>query len=81
MIHRADRLADCLAALRGFGGVAVLPIHPKAGAGAKRVLIQATAGSREPMLVLSGFVLHEADGRFTAAADEILRDGRDLAMA
>jgi tRNA1(Val) A37 N6-methylase TrmN6 len=81
MIHRADRLGDCLAALGGFGGVTVLPIHPKVGTGAKRILIQAIAGSREPVLILSGFVLHEADGRFTAAADEILRDGRDLAMA
>jgi tRNA1(Val) A37 N6-methylase TrmN6 len=80
MIHRADRLGDCLAALRGFGGVTVLPIHPKVGVGAKRILIQANAGSREPMLVLPGFVLHEADGRFTAAADEILREGRDLPM-
>jgi tRNA1(Val) A37 N6-methylase TrmN6 len=81
MIHRADRMADCLAALRGFGGVTVLPIHPKSGAGAKRILIQATAGSGEPMLILSGFVLHEPDGRFTAAADVILRDGRDLPLA
>jgi tRNA1(Val) A37 N6-methylase TrmN6 len=81
MIHRADRLADCLAALRdSFGGVTVLPIHPKAGTGAKRILILATAGSGEPMLMLPGFVLHEADGRFTAAANEILRDGRDLAL-
>jgi tRNA1(Val) A37 N6-methylase TrmN6 len=80
MIHRADRLADCLAALRGFG-VTVLPVHPKVGTGAKRILIQAIAASGEPVLVLPGFVLHEADGRFTAAADEILRDGRDLPMA
>jgi tRNA1(Val) A37 N6-methylase TrmN6 len=80
MIHRADRMGDCLAALRDFGGVTVLPIHPKAGTDAKRILIQATAGSGEPMLVLPGFVLHEPDGRFTAAADEILRDGRDLPL-
>jgi tRNA1(Val) A37 N6-methylase TrmN6 len=81
MIHRADRLGDCLAALREFGGVTVLPIHPKVGVGAKRILIQASAGSHEPILMLPGFVLHEADGRFTAAADEILREGRDLPMA
>ncbi len=80
MIHRADRLGDCLAALRSFGGVTVLPIHPKTGLAAKRILIQAGVDPGEPVLVLPGFVLHEADGRFTAAADEILRDGRDLAL-
>jgi tRNA1(Val) A37 N6-methylase TrmN6 len=81
MIHRADRLADCLAALRGFGGIAVLPIHPKADRAARRILIRARAGSGEPLSILPGFILHEADGRFTAAADAILRDGDALVMA
>ena len=81
MIHRADRLADCLAALRGFGGIAVLPIHPKADRAAKRILIRARAGTGEPLSILPGLILHEADGRFTAPADAILRDGRGLAMA
>jgi tRNA1(Val) A37 N6-methylase TrmN6 len=81
MIHRADRLVDCLAALRGFGGIAVLPIHPKADRAARRILIRARAGSGEPLSILPGFILHEADGRFTAAADAILRNGDPLAMA
>ncbi len=68
MIHRADRLADCLAALRGFG-VTVLPIHPRVGTGAAGVWFCLVS------------ICMEADGRFTAAADEILRDGRDLPMA
>jgi len=80
MIHRADRLGDCLAALRGFGGIAVLPIHPKTDRAAKRILIRARAGSGEPLSILPGFILHEADGRFTASADAILRDGRPLAL-
>jgi tRNA1(Val) A37 N6-methylase TrmN6 len=80
MIHRADRLGDCLTALRGFGDVAVLPIHPKAEVAAKRILIQASANAGKPVVVLAGFVLHEADGRFTPAADAILRDGLDLPM-
>ncbi|HVY98135.1 MAG TPA: methyltransferase [Dongiaceae bacterium] len=78
MIHRADRLADCLAALRGFGGIVVLPIHPKAGRAAGRILIRARLGSGQPLSILPGFILHESDGRFTAAADAILRDGAAL---
>jgi tRNA1(Val) A37 N6-methylase TrmN6 len=81
LIHRADRMGDCLAALQGFGGVTVLPIHPKSGTAAKRIIIQASPAWREPIMVLPGFVLHEPDGRFTAAADSILRDGLDLPMA
>jgi len=80
IIHRADRLGDVLAALRGFGGIAVLPIHPKAGRAAKRVIIRAVRDSGEPLSMLPGFVLHEADGAFTAAANAILREGQALAM-
>jgi tRNA1(Val) A37 N6-methylase TrmN6 len=81
LIHRADRLADCLAALRDFGGIVVLPIHPKADRPAKRVLIRARLGSGEPLSLRPGFVLHEADGRFTAGAEAILRAGHPLTMA
>ena len=81
LIHRADRLGDCLAALRGFGAIVVLPVHPKADRPAKRILIRARAGTGEPLSILPGFILHEADGRFTAAADAILRAGHPLAMA
>ena len=80
IIHRADRLADVLAALRGFGGISGLPIHPKAGRAAKRVLVRAVRNSSEPLTLLSGFILHEADGAFSAAANAILRQGEALAM-
>jgi len=81
LIHRADRLGDVLAALSsGFGGAAVLPIHPKQGRAAKRVLVRARLGSAAPLSVLPGLVLHEADGAFTASAQAILRQGEALAM-
>ena len=81
LIHRADRLQDVLAALtRDFGGIAILPIHPKHGRAAKRIILRARQGSGEPMTMLPGLVLHEADGAFTGAADAILRHGRALTM-
>jgi tRNA1(Val) A37 N6-methylase TrmN6 len=81
LIHRADRLDDLLAAVsHSFGGVAVLPIHPKPGRAAKRVILRAQLGSGEPLAILPGLVLHEESGAFTPAADSILRDGKALPM-
>jgi len=81
LIWRADRLADALAALaRGFGGVSVLPVHPRAGAGAVRVLIGATKASRAPLTLLPGFVLANEAGKATAEADAVLRQGHALPL-
>ena len=78
LIHRADRLADCLRHLeRGFGAIAVRAIHPRADEPASRIVITAVKGSRAPMQVAPPLVLHEPDGRFTAEAEAIHR-GRAL---
>lgn len=78
-IIRADRTPEALAAL-GQKGVNLLPLWPRAGMPAKRVILLARKGSRAPFHLLSGLVLHEADGRYTAETEAILRDGRALAM-
>ena len=79
LIHRADRLDGLLAAFdRQVGGIVILPLWPKAGRPAKRVLVQAVKGSRAALTLSPGLVLHEADGRFTAAADAILRGATKL---
>jgi tRNA1(Val) A37 N6-methylase TrmN6 len=44
------------------------------------VLVQGTKGSRAPLQVLPGFVLHEAGNAFTTAAQDILRNGAPLPM-
>lgn len=79
VILRADRLHEALAALPK-GGVNIFPLWPRAGMAAKRVILQARKGSRAPVGLLAGLALHEADGRYTAAAEAILRDGASLAM-
>jgi tRNA1(Val) A37 N6-methylase TrmN6 len=82
VIHRADRLEDLLAALAPrFGGVTVLPIHPKRDRPAKRVIVHAVLGARDEPVTLPGFHLHEDDGAFTAAAEAILRHGEALLLA
>ena len=81
MIHRADRLDGLCAALHPtFGDIRLLPLWPRAGAAARRVIVQARKGVRSPASLLPGLVLHEGDGRFTAAAEAILRDGAALPL-
>lgn len=82
LIWRADGLAQVLDALaRDFGGVTVLPIHPKPNAPAIRVLIRAGKGVRGPLAMLPGLELNDASGRPSAAAEEILRGGALLPLA
>ncbi len=79
VIHRADRLDDILKALHGrFGGVEIFPFWPKLGVAAKRVIVLARKGSRSPLILHAGLVLHEENGKFTAKAEAILRDGEGL---
>jgi tRNA1(Val) A37 N6-methylase TrmN6 len=76
LIWRADGLADVLATLAdGFGAIAVLPLHPKPGVAAIRVLVRATKASKAPLAVLPGFILAGIDGKPTVQVEAILRDG------
>ncbi len=81
MIHRADRIDALCAALHpGFGDVRLLPVWPKRGRPARRVIVLARKGVRSPATVLPGLVLHEEDGEFTSEADAVLRDGAALPL-
>ncbi len=81
IIHRADALHAVLDALGGrFGGAAVLPIHPRAGEPASRVLIQAIKGSRAALELRPALVLHNADHGFRPDVEAILRHGAALAL-
>jgi tRNA1(Val) A37 N6-methylase TrmN6 len=81
LVLPAARFDAGVAALRaaGCGSVTLLPVAPRAGAPAKRVLLRARRGGRGPARLLPALVLHEADGAFTAAAQAVLRDAAPLA--
>jgi tRNA1(Val) A37 N6-methylase TrmN6 len=80
-IHRADRLEQLLGQLAGRAGeIAVFPLWPGAGKPAKRVIVHARKGVGTPTRLLPGLMLHEPDGRYTAAADAVLRGGEALAL-
>jgi len=74
LIHRADRLGECLAAVTGrLGDLAVRFVHPAADRPAIRLLLSGTKGSRAPLAVLPPLVLHGPDGSFTPLAAAIHR--------
>ncbi|MCV2863896.1 tRNA1(Val) (adenine(37)-N6)-methyltransferase [Albidovulum sediminicola] len=83
MIQSADRLADVLA-LKGAGSIAILPVAPRAGRDATRVILRARKGGRGALRLLAPFVLHEGERHmrdgdsFTAAAQAVLRHGAAL---
>jgi tRNA1(Val) A37 N6-methylase TrmN6 len=80
-IHRADRLDALLALLAGKAGeITLYPLWPGGGKPAKRVIIRARKQIASPTRLLAGMVLHEEDGRFTAAADAVLRGAAGLEM-
>lgn len=79
LIHRADRLAPLLGALgAGFGAIDLLPLWPKEGRPAKRMLVRAVLGSRRALVLHAGLVLHGADGAYTSAAQAILAEAAPL---
>jgi tRNA1(Val) A37 N6-methylase TrmN6 len=81
VIHRAYRLDAILAELTGRAGeIVVFPLWPGAGKPAKRVIIRARKNVATPTRLAAGLVLHEPDGRYTEAADAVLREGAGLSL-
>ena len=81
LIHRIEALPELLAAtIPRFGALKLLPIHPRDSEPARRVIIQGIKGSRAPLQLLPGLVLHGQGHAFRAAVDAILRGGQPLVL-
>jgi tRNA1(Val) A37 N6-methylase TrmN6 len=84
MITGADALPDLLGNLAGLGSAAVLPLAPRHGRPAKRILLRARKGGRGAFRLLAPLVIHQGaahDGdreSYTATANAVLREGADL---
>lgn len=80
-VHRADRIDALLGHLAGRAGdITVFPLWPAVGRAASRILVRATKQVAAPARLMPGLILHEPDGRFSAAAEAILRGGDGLAL-
>ncbi|BDA83058.1 methyltransferase [Aureimonas sp. SA4125] len=66
MIARPDSLEEILVATdRRLGDIRILPVHSHAGMPAMRILVHARKGSRAPLSLLPGIVLHHSGGGLT----------------
>jgi tRNA1(Val) A37 N6-methylase TrmN6 len=74
LIHRVDRLADVIVAADTSGITAhtILPIWPKPGAPAHRVIVIGSIGKARRLTMEAGITVHNPDGSYSAAAKYIL---------
>ena len=78
LVHRADYLDRIVRALgKKFGRIEIIPLWPKLGVDAKRMIIRCVKDSKSPAILRSGLVLHEGGG-YTAEAEAIFRGGAGL---
>ncbi len=76
VIFRADGLDLLLASAKGrFGNLDILPIEPREGEPAHRLLMRGVKGSRAPLRLLPPLVLHGEGNAFRPEIEAILRDG------
>jgi tRNA1Val (adenine37-N6)-methyltransferase len=82
LIAPAGMVPACLTAMAGSrcSCTAIFPLWPKAERPAKLVLLRGMKGTRAPMRVMPGMVLHRPDGSFSDAAQAILRNAAALPM-
>jgi len=82
LIWRADGIADVLAALsRGFGSLAIMPVHGDAGRPAIRVLVRAVKGGRAPTRLFPGLVLNDQTSGPNGEVSNILEGRAVLPLA
>jgi tRNA1(Val) A37 N6-methylase TrmN6 len=82
LIWRADGLAEVLAALdRGFGSLAILPVHADAASPAIRVLVRATKGGKAPTQIHAALLLNDESAVPNKQVQDILAGKGVLPLA
>jgi tRNA1(Val) A37 N6-methylase TrmN6 len=82
LIWRADGLGEVLTALdRGFGSIAILPVHGEATQPAIRVLVRATKGGRTPLQIYPALMLNNESAVPNKQLGDILAGKGSLPLA
>ncbi len=80
LIFRGDAIGEILSAIGGrFGGVSIIPVHPRDGQAAHRLIVTAVKASRAAPRILPGLILHpEGSSLYSPEAEAILNGARGL---
>ncbi len=79
LINPADCLVRIINALgKKFGAVEIIPLWPKQGRNAKRIIVRAIKNRKSAPVIHHGLILHKEDGDYTNEANAILRDGKSI---
>jgi tRNA1(Val) A37 N6-methylase TrmN6 len=82
LIWRADGLAEVLAALdRGFGSLAILPVHGDPATPAIRILVRAIKGGKAPTRMQAALLLNDESALPIREVADILAGKRALPLA
>jgi tRNA1(Val) A37 N6-methylase TrmN6 len=82
LVWRADGLADVLATLnRGFGSLAIQPVHGDADTPAIRVLIRAIKGGKAPAQIYAALMLNDESAMPNKESQDVLAGRRILPLA
>jgi tRNA1(Val) A37 N6-methylase TrmN6 len=82
LIWRADGIGEVLAALdRGFGSIAILPVHGEAAKPAIRILIRAVKGGKAPIRIEAGLMLNDESSMPNKQVQDILAGKGVLPLA
>lgn len=73
LIYRTEKIGEVCACSQGrFGGLVVVPVHSRENEPAKRILVKMTKGSRAPLSIMPGLVMHNETGGSTENANALL---------
>jgi tRNA1(Val) A37 N6-methylase TrmN6 len=82
LIWRADGMTEVLTALdRGFGSLAILPVHGDPAAPAIRVLVRASKGGKAPTRILAGVMLNDESAVPNKQVQDVLAGKAVLPLA
>ncbi len=79
IIHSVEKLDDIIQGLKKFcGAIRIFPIWPQQTQSCKRIIVHALKGSKTPLSIMPGLIVHEKDGRLTERADQIINHGKTM---
>ena len=78
-VHKMDRLDELLALVHGkIGNINIFPLWAGEGKEAKRFIFQGVKGAHGVTRLLPGLFLHEANGKYTGDAENVLRHAQGI---